>query len=352
MNNLFIMHTQYNLILAAGIALRHPDDNNTLVLYSEFSVSDEMICSLKKVFQDIVVVNDRFRMPQRLFSEIKHIWKCLSQTRRLWKRKFDVAYLSQERVFDLALLGKIRKYSKCADCIAIEEDAYYSINNLRNSESYVPCISRRVKITNWIMHAALCGFPYDYKELIYCYGMHSVYSCANLLFPEIARKELQGKKLIEVTIDDVIAGIRTLYSEIRVDYPQNTKYVVVFMDLMNRYHDKALVKTVLLKTMKMCAENGRTILIKYHPRETDRFEIGGDVHEINMIIPAEKVLLDLRGKDTLIVGNATTACRVAAKMGYRVYSICKIDAPQNKCMHDALTQMGIHCIDNYDELEY
>ena len=351
MNNIFVMHTQYNLILAAGLALQRPNDINDLVLYSEFMLNDEMLKALKRVFNRVIVVTDHFTAQQKLLEEIKHIKRCLRRTQNLWGIVYERVYLSQERTFDLALYGKLRRNNKNLRCFAVEEDAYYSINNCMNDDDYVEKITLKRKLANLIRRVALWRFSYNHKEVIYCYGMNSVYCGVNLLFPQYARRELLGKELIEVTGVALAKGIGAIYAERKVEYLERPKYLLVFMDLMNRYNDKEKVKLVLEEIIEKCSESGRTVLLKYHPRETERLKTTGSIHEIDMIIPAEKVLLDLVGRDVLVLGNATTACRVAVKLGYKVYSICKIDAPENKKMHEFMSRIGVQCITSSKEIE-
>ncbi len=351
MNNLFVMHTQYNLILAAGLVLQSPNDINDLVLYSEFKLNDEMLKSLERVFNRVIVVVDHFTAPQKLFREIEHIQNCLRRTQGLWEMEYERVYLSQERTFDLALYGKLRKNNRKLMCLAIEEDAYYSINNCMNNGDYIERITRKTKLANLIRRVALWKFPYNHKELIHCYGMSSVYYGVHLLFPQYARRELLGKELIEVTEDTLAEGIEAIYAERNIEYPEGSKYFLVFMDLMSRYNAKDKVKQILEEIVDNCSRCGRTVLLKYHPRETERLDASGGIHELDMTVPAEKVLLELKGKDVVVLGNATTACRVAAKLGYKVYSICRIDAPENEKMHEFMSKIGVRCITSSKEIE-
>ena len=51
MKNLFVCHTQANLILASGLALgRFKDDENLLILFVDFGLKDELKERLDKTF--------------------------------------------------------------------------------------------------------------------------------------------------------------------------------------------------------------------------------------------------------------------------------------------------------------
>ena len=70
MKNLFIMHTQYNLILSAAVMSRFDNAENTLVLYSEFKLNDNMREALSRIFDSVIVVRDNFAPIMKPLDEI------------------------------------------------------------------------------------------------------------------------------------------------------------------------------------------------------------------------------------------------------------------------------------------
>lgn len=350
MKNLFIMHTQYNLILSAAVLLRNPEDENTLVLFSEFALTDEMRKALDRVFGRVIVVRDAFFAVTSALDEIREIRRCLKKVKCLKKERFDTVYMSQERVFDMILLARAKKNNPHVRCYNVEEDAYYSINEKYNADDFVYEESFRMKRRKFLYALCLLGYPYDYRDVHYCYGMGRGYDGANLLFPTLARRELQGRELIEIKKDELLTGINAIYADKRVEYPKAEKYALIFFDLMNRYKNLEKVREIVLRLTEEARKQGRTVLLKYHPRETEKFPPAEGTYELPHIIPAEKVLCDLGGTDTVVLGNATTACIVAAKLGFRVYSICKLEAPTNKKMHEAMERMKIRCITDASQI--
>ena len=346
MKNLFIMHTQYNLILSAAVMSRFNDAENTLVLYSEFDLKDEMRESLSRVFDRVIVVSDKFIPVMKPLDEIRFIRKCMKKVKSIRNERFDNIYMSQERIFDMILCARAKKINPHARCYDVEEDAYYSINEKYNADDYVHIESKRAKRRKFLFALLLAGYPYNYKDVHYCYGMSSEYDGANILYPHLARRELRGKDLIEITKDELVRGIDAIYSKINIEYPKGEKYTLFFFDLMNRYKNPERVKEIVREIIRVSREEGRTVLFKYHPRETDKFEDVEGVVELPHIIPAEKVLYDLLGTDTVIMGNATTSCIVAAKLGYDVISISKLEFPTNEKIHNTMKKMGIFCVDN------
>ena len=352
MKNLFIIHTQYNLILSAAVMSRFENAENTLVLYSEFNLNDEMREALSRVFSNVIVVTDRFTPQMKPLDEIRFIRKCMKKVKSIRNERFDNIYMSQERIFDMILCARAKKINPQARCYDIEEDAYYSLDEKYNADDYVHVESKRLKRRKFLFALLLAGYPYNYRDVYYCYGMSSEYDGANLLFPHLARRELSEKELFEITKEELLRGIDAIYSGINTDYPEGEKYTLFFFDLMNRYKDPERVKEIVRDIIRVSCNEGRTVLFKYHPRETEKFNDIEGVFELPHIIPAEKVLYDLRDKDTLVMGNATTACIVAAKLGYDVISISKLEFPMNKKMHDAMKAMNISCVEKFEQIKY
>ncbi len=352
MNNLFIMHTQYNLILSAAVISRSNADTNTLVLWSEFSLTEQMSNALNQLFDQVIVVSDCYVSNKMPLKATAFIRKCVKKTRTLQNMNFDRIFMSQERTFDLIICEMVKRNNPKAIGIDIEEDAYYSIDNRLNSPNSVfkPGVYRRLR--RWLFHILLADYPYNDRDYGYCYGMSEELGEVNLLYPQLARRELVGKKLTEVKKNELLAGIEALYSKINTHYPDSNKYMVMFFDLMDRYKNKKFVKQLVVQVIAQCRNHGRIVLMKYHPRETEKFSEFSNAFEIDKLIPAEKILYDLQGKNVSVLGNATTTCIVAAKLGYSVISICKLEMPDNTKMHNIMTKMGIHCISDINEIKY
>ena len=349
MNNLFIMHTQYNLILSVATMSKFIDATNTLVLYAEFSLSNEMHHTLTKLFDNVIVIRDKFMPLMKPLDEIKYIRQCMKKIKPIRNEKFDNIFMSQERIFDMIVCARAKKCNSKARCYNIEEDAYYSINE-KYDDNYIHVENSRTKLRKFLTALLLVGYPYNYKDIHYCYGMSEEYDCANLLFPKLARKEFKNKELIEITREELLYGIDALYAHVNMNYPDGQKYTVIFFDLMNRYKNAETVKGIIKDIVHASQISGRTILFKYHPREDNKFEDIKQTFELQHIIPAEKILFDLQGTDAIVVGNATTSCIVAAKLNYKVVSISKIEFPNNEKMHSTMEKMGILCIENTDQI--
>lgn len=337
MNNLFILHTQYNLIIGSGIAAKCKEDFNVLVLYPEFKLTDIMLQKLNSIFDIVIPLRDNFEEAKYAWQEIKEIRTHLKKTKILNKYKFDRIFLSQERRFDTLLAYKFYKKNPCS-IANIEEDAYYSLTVRRFG------VSKRKSIKNKaseLIRRIFCGKNPFYEYGCVCYGANKIYDTVYAVFPEVVRSEISCKKKIEVDSRMLLSGIKALYGDVSFDLPKADKYFVVFFDLVERFKNKDKALDLIRKIVLEKLSGGYKVLAKYHPRETEKFTDIEGVFEIDKLIPAEKLLSDLSGKNVIVLGNATTACWIGAKLGYEVYSIAKTDHPGNNIMHTAMEKMGI-----------
>lgn len=69
MNNLFVCHTQAHLILACGLAQgRFSEDNNELILFTDFSITPQIMGRLNNVFSKILYLTG-------IYPAINKSWK-------------------------------------------------------------------------------------------------------------------------------------------------------------------------------------------------------------------------------------------------------------------------------------
>ena len=195
------------------------------------------------------------------------------------------------------------------------------------------------------MYALMINGCYDVlRENIYCYGMWSAYDGVYVLYPNLVRRELSHKLIYEISKSELICGIEKLYSFLNVEYPSDENLVLIFFDLLSRYKNIETVEMLTSAAIKKNMAQGRRVVIKYHPRETQEIASSEEAFKIPSHIPAEKVLYDLKGRDLVVWGNATTSIIVASKMDFCVYSICNLESPDNLQMRDKLIDMNIKCI--------
>ena len=348
MNNLFIMHTQYNLIISCGIVKnRCINDKNILVLHSEFNLNEHFKKNIEDCFDKVYYIQEKYSYERNVFRRDAKLIKYLRKSKEIYKQCYDNIYLSQENLYDTYLLSKISKH--CAfNCYSVEEDVYYSVDNLRNinppkeiKKSFLGKL--RQALLNLILGKN------KYYRFVYFYGQSDIYDANYVLFPEQVRKELKERKLFQITQKELYDGIYYLYKHISISRPRAGKIVLCFFDLIERYKKPEAIKAFIEYIIKYCVDNDIAFVYKYHPRETNKFDIPKEKYflEIPSSIPAEKLLNDYKGKQVTVVGNLTTSLWVASKFGYNVISLVKLENEENLAAINALRGMGIKILNNF-----
>ena len=337
-NNLFVLHTQYNIILSVAVIFKEFQSyRNDLILYSEFKLTDELYVILKNVFANVLVIRDKYENIEKnpiireynLYKEYKKY-----KSSELSKVNYDNVFLSQERPFDTLVVGDI-KLRNNVSVRYVEEDCYYSIN-IQAKE----LVHKTLNSKSDYLRRLLYGSRYIYQP-IYFYGQSSIYDRYYVSFPDHVRYELRGKKITEIPKEHIITAINLLYPH-QFSMPDADKYLLIFFDLIDRYNNPPKIFRVFKDIIDLALSKGYAIMCKYHPRETQKINISeSKICELPNAIPAEKVLTDLVDKDVLIIGNATTSILMARKLDFKAVSVAVIDDNLNEEMIGKMLEIGI-----------
>lgn len=353
MNNLFILHTQYNIILGSAIAIsKCKDDCNDLIIYAEFTVSDEYRNNIAKVFDNVYYLRDQFQpLPNGFINEEIALWKDYRKFKDsiIAKNRYDHVFLSQERPLDSMMYGYFKQKNEHCICSDIEEDCYYSLRKEFNNPNY------QLPQGRGIVHALrkiFYGEKYLYRTDGFFYGFSPIYSDYYVIYPKCLRPQLQQRnaKTIGINKDEIAKAVNAIYGSERTDVPLADKYYLFFFDLLERYKDPQGIDLIIKILLAKANEEGAILLLKYHPRETKKYELNGAAYEIASIVPAEKILCDLDGKNVTVFGNATTSIIVANKFGFKTYSVAKLNGSENNTMFNTFKQMGILVPSKIDEI--
>ncbi len=347
--NLFILHTQYNLILACGIKkIDFPNAKSHLILHAEFELTDEYKKILENIFDKVWYVQGKFCEITDSVTDIKLLYQKLNKISDVFKNNYENIFISQEEYFDTLVLSKLSKISKFR-MYCIEEDIYFSWDNKYNCMESGSIQGNKYDEFNFkertlqILKKIIFGSN-TYYSPIYCYGMNPNYTDTYAMFPKLLRKEIVSTNVHETTVNQLTAGVKSLYSNLKYDLISSDQCIVFFFDLISRYNNIAEITKIVENLIETCEENEIKFLYKYHPREVDTFEKiekSNCTIELPAVVPSEKILVDLFNSKTLIIGNISTSIQVAAKLQYEVISVLGINKTNNITAKRVFLQMGI-----------
>ena len=358
MNNLFIVHNQYNLILALGLTKsRFGRDHNYVILNSEFNLDEKTHNLLEKIFEKVFVAQKEFYSKSGIYTEI-HLYDRLIKTTKcpwIFSTYFDRAFVAQEEYYDTWIISRINKSIGFELCY-LEEDIYFSRNESWYDEKEQLNHDRITlkKRLQFLLRQIVFGKNNFYENGCYFYGQNSNYDRLFVLYPDLVRADRRNpySKIEEVKNDELKAGIVALNDIKGGNLIEYDNCIIIFFDLLARYTSRDTVELIFRKVIESASED-KKIFVKYHPREQHKFifsELKKEIFEISNNVSAESVLVKSSTETNVIIGYTSCAIQVAAKMGFKTISIAKLCGEDNKYMLDVLKLMGIYIPDTIEAL--
>lgn len=312
---LFVVHTQYNLILATGIATSLDD----LILFRDFALTDELKAKLENCFDCCLYMDGNY--PKKNLSAKEKDQKiqldCQS-INKFMKSAYDEIFIVDDMcIQEMFALKCAFKRNKQVVMSWLEDgtNAYFSNEVVSGGMGGTP-LKRFVRKLYFSLRYGLGRF-YD---LGVCMGAHKCLSRIYVTFPNHVRAELQDKKQIEITQEQFKKGLDIMYTGESVHMEENC--VVIAVDKLDVYGKKLqIVNTQIKQIVESAKMEGKKVYCKYHPRETQKMEALLETEELNSKIAMEYYLTNTTAKYMTVVGVMSTALQTAKKLGYELISL-------------------------------
>lgn len=332
MTQLFVCHTQYNLILAAGLSSSVDD----LVLFKDFDLKDKLKEKLESHFNRCLFLEGNY--PKKELSAKEKLDKISSDNNKLkafidcYDRIFIVDDMCIQEMFAMKCAYRRNKKNEMA---WLEDGAiaYFSNGVISGGMGATP-FKRMVRKLFFSVRFGLFGV-YD---LATCMGGHKRLTSAYVLFPESVRPELRSKKLITITDEQFSNGMKFIYAGEEMQFTPGS--VLIAMDKLDVYGDKLNEVNGLIETV-IC-ESTANVYYKYHPRETETLPALKACKELDRTVALESFLTNANTKELTVIGIKSTALQTAKKMGFQAVSyISQIE--QNDTIQNFYKSIGVEC---------
>ena len=343
MRNLFIMHTQYNILSAVAIVQQeYPNDENHLLVSAEFDITEGYTQLLKREFKVVRIIQEHF--------DRTGVWKRAAVFRRKYKKtkdflteKYDRVITAQEQYFDTLIVTKLRKNNPNLIWQSVEEDAYYTISPVHQINQSI--LRNAAKSFYYKLFLPMAYGKNPCYEKIPCYGSNSGIQTVFLTFPHVARKELAGKVKKEIFPKNLMEATQKLYVGKQNDCTVQNRSIVFLSDLISRYPSAEEIYRQISELFRIYRESGYHLYVKYHPRETTPWDFPEDIQIIPSSYPSELLLAQNQGKDIICIGNASTSIILSVKFGFETFSLIrKCSKNPNKDIMDFYKRIGIKFI--------
>lgn len=323
MRNLFVCHSQANVLLAISLTKgRFIDDNNDLILFRDFAPNETLDSILKSSFSRVLFLKGTYPAINKSWrAKIKRYPNDLIEIRKFllsqyYSRVFEVC---DECIPELFIL----KWTETmhTEYIWLEDGSYPYFRNTDNKTG----LARN----SWTRYIRKFIFKYvfglgKYYEFEGTHmGANNILRTAYLTFPGYQREEYSTKQIIGISDDEFINGLATMYPKCNKNRLK-TPSILIVMDKLDVYKDLSLVESVILGIISKLKEQGIIVYYKYHPREESSLKALVSCIEIDRFTGVENFYSSNLSNDLSIIGIKSTGLQYAKKLGFNVKSIGKM----------------------------
>lgn len=343
MKNLFVLHTQYNLILACGLAKTDfSNERCDLILFQDFRPSEDTENRFRSCMDSVLILEGNWQKKSLSTKEkadkIRHDCKSISEF--TGDTSYDRVFIVDDMCIQEMYVLKVAHKNNASIQMAWLEDggnAYFDNGVVSGGMGATP--AKRF-IRKYAL-SAVYGL-WGYYDLGSCMGSHKLLKKGYFTFPESVRAELADQEHVEISDEAFEAGMEALYSG--KPYVFDTHGILIAMDKLDVYgNDIEKVGRLISDTIRQAKTEGRTVYYKYHPRESDRLPALEGETELDRNIALESYLTNSNTKDITVIGIKSTSLQTAKKMGYETISFIKSVEPDNKEIVKFYNAIGIEC---------
>jgi hypothetical protein len=339
-NNLFVLHTQYCLILSAGlIKNRFKNDYNELILFKDFKTNKDLENKIEDIFNQSLILDGTLKS-QKL-DKISKLQLLLSNVKKI-KNKLNKKYNSVFLVTDMSLpelkiMNFTNKLSSDTEYIWLEDGSYPYFQNVEtNGGLDKNNLTRSIRcfIFKYIFNI---GKFYSFSGRFM--GANTWLNKAYLTYPTLSRDTYQDKQKIEISSKEFDFGITSIYDTIDFNFDQ--KFIFIVFDLFSVYKNKKDILNFLEEFHEFTNNIGLTVYFKFHPRETIDFEKYNRFKELDRNIAVESYYASFLKTNSVIIGIKSTALQTAKKMNFDVISIAEMFGEHNEDIINFYNKIGV-----------
>lgn len=343
MKNLFICHTQAQLILATGLVRgRFKEDINDLILFVDFGITQKQKERLNRTFNRILFLQSIYPAEfNTLRAKLKWYPKDWREIKKFVYDKFDRAFA----VCDWLLLvqktlKRVYSINPSVEIAWLEDGitAYYSDSDMRGGfDSNTFTTGIRKFLFKYLLGV---GKFYDreFRETGGLKCLKTVYTC----YPNSVREPYRSRReFIEITDDEYMFGLKAIYESCSLEL--KLPAVILVVDKLDRYEHPEMVKDSIIRFIRESRREGKKVICKFHPRETRIWKVFDECQQIDRSIGIENTYLSLIPQKDLvtIAGIKSTGLMSAKKIGYNVISLFPSCGESNDNLIRFYTSLGI-----------
>lgn len=348
MKNVFVPHTQYNLVISVAlIEQQYKSDDNTLILFTDFAISDSLKNFLSSYFTNVLFLPGTYPAINKKWSaKVKQIPNAIDSMKALLKGKYNrLFWVCDTAVPEIWLLKDLHGKNEKLEIRWLEDGALpyfynFATNTGLNKNSFTRSVRKcfgRMKF----------GKYYSYKDtnIIGSSKWNQEYC---LTCPESVRSDFSDKPALKVEDEYFKTAVKKIYDSCDCDIEDDS--VLILMDKLDVYKNIDSISDAVKKIVDTSTLARKSIYYKYHPREESSLSVLNSCIQIPKTIGAEGIYAKNIGKKIKVIGIKSTGLQTALKSGFKVASIAVMVKEDNLELMSFYKSIGIEIVEKPDEI--
>jgi len=354
MKNLFVCHSQAQLILAIGLAKgRFGEQTNNLILFKDFFMGEELKRNLNEIFNTVYIRKGGYPKQNKKWKKkgYRFISDLIFLKKTLISFYNKVFIICDQNLQELYIIKKTYILNIKTEFIWLEDGSYPYFLNIENKQG----LNRNrftVHVRQFIFKYFLqFGSIYSYEGNYMAGNKHL--KTAYLTMPECARDIFKNKKLIKIEAKEYLIGIKSFFSNQKnIFFPEGD--IIIVFDKFDTYEYLDQIKDICSYVIKVSKQKGKNVLFKLHPREeVANLEFLENAKELNRNFGFEFYISRIVESNSTIkvIGFKSTSLQVAKFFDLETISLFLLSGESNKELCDFYKKLNISLLKNIEKLE-
>lgn len=348
MTNLFVCHSQAQLLLAISLSTgRFIQDQNDLILFTDFKLQDQLHNCLKSVFTRVLIRVGTFPSINKSWKEkFKRYPSDLKEIRNFIIPSDKIFEVCDDCIPELFILKYTYKKNPNAEYIWLEDGSYPYFRNTIDVSGFAT--NKTTRTIRKILLKYLFGLGHFYNFRGNYMGANNILRKAYLTFPGKQRQEYASKEIIEITNEEFCHGLATMYPPLQENrLPANS--VLIVMDKLDVYKDLNKIEQCIKQVVAICKQKKEKVFYKYHPREENQLKALQDCIELSRFTGVENFYSANIDNPITIIGIKSTGLQNAKKLGFKVVSLSPVVEEADENIISFYKRIGVTIIKDMNE---
>jgi len=347
MRNLFVCHSQIQLVLAVGLAKgRFIDDKNDLILFQDFNMADDTKSILLSTFSRVLfragiypAVNTTWKAKLKRYpDDLNSIKAFMAQP---YSRVFEVCDGNIPEIF---ILKRAYHLNKDTEMIWLEDGSHpYYLNIDAKDGLNSNGLTRNLRKIFFKYFFRLGKFyDFEFNDM----GGSRYLTKAYITLKGKERDIFRSKEIVEITTEEYKRGINTLFKPTGIEIEDNS--IILALDKLDVYQDISTIKSLVLN-IKSSVKN-KKVYYKYHPREESVLEGLENFTQLNKNLGIEYYYSASMNKNITVIGVKSTGLQSSKVLGFHTISAIKIVNEEDPVVVGFYKNIGVILPLTIDEL--